>query len=195
MKFVRYGITTYNNDISINYPSTDHDYHAYAGNDYTTDLGRTVYGGTVDLASGRLVVDRAIVDLGTLSWGYSSADARFYNNGVDYKRPTSATEVANAICSQYAVTKLGTLNDGTMCLDMNGYIYVKDSRYTDATSFKSAVSGQTLAYELATPQTYQLTPQQIQTLVGTNNVWSEDGAIEVEYIANLKDYIDKKINA
>lgn len=28
-----------------------------------------------------------------------------------------------------------------------------------------------------------------------NNVWSEDGAIEVEYIANLKDYIDKKINA
>ena len=52
-----------------------------------------------------------------------------------------------------------------------------------------------LCYELATPQTYQLTPQQIQTLIGTNNVWSEDGAIEVEYIANLKDYIDKKINA
>ena len=63
--------------------------------------------------------------------------------------------------------------------------------------FKTYLSTNPLqvVYPLATPQTYQLTPQQIQTLVGTNNVWSEDGAIEDEYIANLKDYIDKKINA
>ena len=46
--------TTYNNDISINYPATDTDYHAYNGTTYTTTLGRTVYGGTVDLVSGVL---------------------------------------------------------------------------------------------------------------------------------------------
>lgn len=53
--------TTYNHDISINYPSTDHDYHAYTGNTYPisweTEAG-TVYGGTLDVVSGELVVDR-----------------------------------------------------------------------------------------------------------------------------------------
>ena len=60
--------TTYNNDISINYPSTDHDYHAYNGQTIAKDLGRTVYGCEVDIVSGVLTVDRAMVDLGTLNW-------------------------------------------------------------------------------------------------------------------------------
>ena len=45
-----------------------------------------------------------------------------------------------------------------------------------------------VVYPLATPQTYQLTPQQVNTLVGTNNVWSEQGNIELSYhipITNL----------
>jgi len=49
-----------------------------------------------------------------------------------------------------------------------------------------------VVYELATPQTYQLTPQQIQTLLGRNNVWS-DGDVSVEYVADPKRYIDKMI--
>lgn len=36
---------TYHNDISINYPSTDHDYHAYQGSSLTLPFGQTVYGG------------------------------------------------------------------------------------------------------------------------------------------------------
>ena len=44
--------TTYNNDISINYPSTDHDYHAYNGTTHTTTLPSTTYGGTLDVVSG-----------------------------------------------------------------------------------------------------------------------------------------------
>ena len=56
-----YGVT-YNHDISINYPSTDTDYHAYQGQtiavDWTTEAG-TVYGGTLDVVSGVLTVDTA----------------------------------------------------------------------------------------------------------------------------------------
>lgn len=54
--YVRFYIeqTTYNHDISINYPSTDHDYHAYTATTHTTSLGRTVYGGTVDVVRGTL---------------------------------------------------------------------------------------------------------------------------------------------
>jgi len=36
-------------------------------------------------------------------------------------------------------------------------------------------------YELATPQTYQLTPQQISTLIGNNTVFVDTGDISVTY--------------
>ena len=196
--------TTYNNDISINYPSTDHDYHAYAGTDYEIELPDTVYGGTVDLATGELVVDRAIVDLGTLTWNTPNASGRC-SASLGAKPITSSTDLSNLFCSGYETITArqwyDTSKEGvTICgagYGGDGNCGICDSRLIGKTSAEvaSILSGVQLCYELATPQTYQLTPQQIQTLVGTNNVWSEDGAIKVEYIANLKDYIDKKINA
>ena len=53
--------TTYNNDVSINYPSTDTSYHAYNGNTYNVpfvDGGGstlTIYDGSIDLISGVLI--------------------------------------------------------------------------------------------------------------------------------------------
>lgn len=49
----QYG-TTYNHDISINYPSTDTEYHAYNGRTYTIDLDGTRYGGVVDATNGTM---------------------------------------------------------------------------------------------------------------------------------------------
>ena len=43
---------TYNNDISINLPSTDHDYHAYQSHTYTVPFDHTVYGADVDVTGG-----------------------------------------------------------------------------------------------------------------------------------------------
>lgn len=40
----------------------------------------------------------------------------------------------------------------------------------------------TVCYELTTPQTYQLTPTQVKSLLGTNNIWADTGKIlEAEY--------------
>ena len=178
--------TTYNNDISINYPSTDHDYHSGTSNaTYTSALPETVYGGTVDLVSGEVVIDRAMVDMGSLNWALLSA-SRFWVMPSGMKPFTH-----NIMSSQYEEKNvgIGSLNDGEMTTQAgSGEVYLKDTRYTTATEFKSAVSGQQLVYELATPRTIQLTPQEIRTLVGTNNVWSEDGDVEITYnipITNL----------
>ena len=38
-----------------------------------------------------------------------------------------------------------------------------------------------ISYQLATPITYTLTPQQINTLIGTNNIWSDAGDVTVTY--------------
>ena len=50
-----------------------------------------------------------------------------------------------------------------------------------------------LCYELATPLTIQLTPNQVNSLVGVNNIWADSGDTEVEYRADTKLYINKKI--
>ena len=59
MNFYAYG-TSYAQNKSINYPSTDTDYQAYNGNTYAVDWSTqagTVYHGTVDPVAGQLTVD------------------------------------------------------------------------------------------------------------------------------------------
>ena len=164
----------------------------------TTYLTRDIFGGYVDLISGKLVVDKVMVDLGTLSWGRYTDGAGYFavpeaNIPLKPKRPVSPSTKANAICSKYMVEPTNNIYlqgfiDKTIGIHTNGSIIAQDTTYTNVTTFKSAMNGVQLVYELATPQTYQLTPQQVNTLVGTNNVWSEQGNIELSYhipITNL----------
>ena len=43
-------------------------------------------------------------------------------------------------------------------------------------------TGAQVVYKLATPLTYQLTPQEVAALVGTNNVWSSSGDVSVTVV-------------
>ena len=154
----------------------------------TTYLTRDIFGGYVDLISGELVVDKVSVDLGSLEWVYNSDETPKYFQAY---APNKAWN-RNAICSKYPIKEtFGTSGQSDKTISCSGdstRVYVVDTSYTDATTFKSAMNGVQLVYELATPQTYQLTPQQVNTLVGTNNVWSEQGNIELSYhipITNL----------
>ena len=45
------------------------------------------------------------------------------------------------------------------------------------------MNGVQLVYELADPQTIQLTPQEIKLLVGDNNVWSDGQVTMVSPVA------------
>ena len=55
-------------------------------------------------------------------------------------------------------------------------------------------TGAQVVYELATPIEITLTPTQIDTLLGTNNIWADCGTVSVDYPADTKLYI-QKINA
>ena len=153
----------------------------------TTYLTRDIFGGYVDLISGKLVVDKKYVLGDTLDWAYVSSGAYFYATTSDKEKGYN-----NITCNIYATAQqagVANLQNNQIVGGMNDTaVYVKDNRYTNATTFKQAMSGTGILYELATPQTYQLTPQQVNTLVGTNNVWSEQGNIELSYhipITNL----------
>ena len=108
--------TTYNHDISINYPSTDHDYHAYNGTTYPiswqSEAG-TVYGGTLDVTNGKLTVTDGYIasyDGETLPYTWIS-DRDVYASGVN---PTTGAEVVYKLSTpievQLAPTHIATLN-------------------------------------------------------------------------------------
>jgi hypothetical protein len=46
-------------------------------------------------------------------------------------------------------------------------------------------------YKLAQPMTVQLTAQQMTTLLGQNNVWSDADSVSVDYVADTKLYIEQ----
>lgn len=54
-------------------------------------------------------------------------------------------------------------------------------------------TGAQVVYELATPQTYQLDPVEVRTLLGDNNIYADTGAVDVAYRADTKLYIDNAI--
>ena len=175
--------------------STATDYEPYESETYTTDLGQTVYGGTLDVVSGELVVDRAMVDLGTLNWRISSSRMLAQNLSPTAKS-IGTSIIPNAVCSQYEPIRWAWVDvdhNGTFCVTVN-QIIVMDSRFTDPVEFKTAMNGVQLVYELAAPQTIQLTPQQVMLLTGDNNVWS-DGQVTMVYSADVARWVEKKLNS
>lgn len=154
---------------------------------YTTSLGTTVYGGTLNVVSGVLTVGKVIVDISTLGAVYDSTwKCWVLSGGISGAKVVSAnTTATNAIASNMkAVQASGytTSHDSaTFAQDTNGYWFFDNGSTT-------TLDG-TLCYELATPTTIQLTPQQIQTLLGQNNVWSEDGEITSRIAETYKDVL------
>ena len=198
---------TYNNDISINYPPTDHDYHAYQGQTYQTTLPQTVYGGTLDVVSGVLTVDRAMVTLNGQTTGIrftevsqaTTADGQKY---VAYIAMASHNIKNNniAICDAYAFMDKTPQNMHMGEFDGRGSYFrfvIADQNLNTLALWNAhlAENPMTLVYELATPTTIQLTPQQIDSLLGRNNVWADSGDVTVEYIADTKLYIQKVMGA
>ena len=150
--------------------------------DWTSQAG-TVYGGTLDMVTGVLTVDWAMVDLGTLNWDYLSP-ASSYPYGVFYGDVRNkARGERNFITSCYPISD-GYFKKDKTCLgnSWSNTFYIIDSSYNgDTEELKTALSGQQICYELATPITYQLTPQEVTTLVGQNNVWSTGDSASVTY--------------
>lgn len=148
-------------------------------------LPQTVYGGTLDVTTGELVVDRAMVDLGTLAWSvYDNANKR-WNTQIQTK--LSTTERSDKLWSdRWKASKQATVGDeGVMFGYLNyAYFYTSDA--------DNIPIGQ-LCYELATPITLTLSPTEIKSLLGDNNIWADAGESTVIYRADTTMYINRKI--
>lgn len=177
------------------------DFVPYQGQDYTIPLGQTVYGGTLDVTTGELVVDKTIVNLsaitgwtfvGTNANGISNYDSLTLSNlfGADTDAISNVLPYQN-IPSYVNVTKEGFYTSSGKHI----YFRVDSSRIGSLNAFKAWLTetAAVVVTKLETPQTYTLTPQEITLLLGDNTVFADAGPVEVTYGADIQRYIDKKI--
>ena len=157
-------------------------YTPYNGITKTISLGNTYYGGILNVDSGVLTVDRAMVDLGTLTWVYRPDYAFFYPTDLSITNTNMISDRFATDPVERHATQMASVPTSTMC-KQNGYntLLVKDTRYTNAQDFKTAMNGAQFCYQIATPTTIQLTGEEITALLGENNVWADSGDVEVTY--------------
>lgn len=187
--------------IQIELGSTATAYEEYTAEtisiDWTTEAG-TVYGGTIDVATGLLTVDRKseIADGNDIKVEGIYANGTAYSNNILDMYLDSAYQYqreARILCDKLIASPFISVSQNSYSVAHSGgrRAVFNIPTCTTVAEFNAwlADNQPQLVYYLETPQTYLLTPQQIMTLLGTNNVWTDIGNVSVTYTADTKMYI------
>lgn len=181
--------------VQLELGSTVTAYEPYSGTTYPVswqDEAGTVYGGTVDIVSGVLTVTDGVADFDDIQWTEDSARAGVFYGGITGRKNGSDVIACSALTvnNAYVVTNQDNYISGRASYG-GGSVFARCTMYESASSFKTGMAGQKIIYELATPQTYQLTPTQIQMLLGANNVWSTGDTVDLTYPCDTRLYIER----
>lgn len=109
------------------------------------------------------------VDLGSLGYDAEGSNFVTWALGSVIKPPSNDNSVGNYICQKYvncAITK--SFVDGDFGVNSSGYVYFRNSAYTTAAAFQTAMSGTILYYQLKTP---------VVTTIATNLTYNQVSAI------------------
>lgn len=170
--------TTYQNDISINYPSTATTYEPYSD---------TVYGGTLDVTTGELVVNRAYLSLNTANMDNTEDYPAWRNSGVrnivggDLNTKIDAlTNVSPIAMGSVWAIGANTRNAGDTLIMNKAYFNMTQS------DWQALAMDIQFSILLAEPQTIQLTPTEITMLLGNNTLWADAGDSTLRYWAEAE---------
>ena len=173
----------YPNDYYAYDTGTDEMVGSREGNTYIIQLGDTYYGGELDVTTGVLTVTHGYVDMGSLEWARKHTSTTYYYfvatpepfKANNFNFISSVYVNSNQIRTRLNDKEMGLFN--TSSTETYIQIVVRDDSYETVEAFIASVTGQQLVYELATPITVQLTPAQVEQLLGQNNVWTDTGDI------------------
>ena len=130
-------------------------------------------------------------DLGSLNWFYDSSSNRMYSSELSSaKAPATNGTLANIKCSKYV--SVPTLNqqsgnDKTVSLSTNKRVYVYDTSYSDATTFKQMLidNDVKLYYELATYTETDITTASLVTEKGETPLYCDDDILKADCLTAL----------
>lgn len=187
------GITYQNiadGQIMLEIGSTASDYESYTGEIVTVDLGGTRYGCTLYPLLGQMVVDRRYTTIGEEN--VSAVSGTQYSNfqvtpgsGVKVKNATSETLCISSAFKGYSFNAAPAVEDN-YAFASGGNLRIKNTANVGLTGseWKELMKDVQLCYYLANPTTVQLTPTEMNSLLGVNNIWADTGNVTVEYRSN-----------
>ena len=193
-----------NYNIQLEIGSSFTAYEPYKGNVYPiswqTEAG-TVYGGSLDVTTGVLKVDTAVYTLnGTTNAMNAMSDSGSYkffsktNFIVPGYNTTASNDPKTLWCDTFNAKGSGAVGNTFIS---GGYFRIcADPSLASVEAFNTWLESNnvTFIYKLATAIEYTLTPTEIRTLLGQNNLWADVGQIsEVTYPCDTKLYINKVI--
>lgn len=115
--------------------------------------------------------------------GYDTYDIAFPSEaGTVYGGTLDVTRGVLTVTDAQIASYAGEMLPGEWISDRDVYV-----------AGTTPTTGAQVVYKLATPITYTLTPQEITSLLGTNNLWADTGNSDVEYRADTKMYVDNAI--
>lgn len=182
----------------------------------TAKLPETVFGGTLDWATGLLTIDKLMLTYdGTEDWERvtSSAGDTYFRIGSvqDARMSAIRTESSHSkykfSCSHFLHVTYGMTNkpDHSAFMFVGGSgktLAVIDASVEDADSWKAYLAAQaaagtplTCVFDRGTPRTIQLDPQTLTLLKGANALWSDCGDTAVTCVADTRLYIDNALAA
>lgn len=171
-------------------------FEPYKGNTTTTPLGQTVYGGRLNVLTGELTIDRYMVVLdGVNSTVTVSAATNPNGRTVIYSAQVNTVDVyrAKSLCdklkwsngthaelslSEYTATVAG----GGETMTIRFVLPISETATATEANAYIANNNYTFVFPLATPQTVQLTPQEVNSLLGQNNISADTGDIDIVYV-------------
>ena len=178
------------------------EFEPYDGQSVTVQLGQTVYGGTVDVITGVMTVDSAMVTFDgsqpNSQFGFDSFPSyapprnRISWDGIYNIGAIGGTYISDTLIVDTTYSSEPLIwhisNSGAAVARM--FIGIPTT-ITSVADWQAYVAEHPISvvYKLATPQTIQLTPAQLTTLKGQNNAWSDADSVTVEYVADPKLYI------
>jgi hypothetical protein len=204
---VGYGVSAdkypFSTGIQLELGTSATDYEPYDGASVTVQLGQTVYDGTLDVVSGKLTVDRAIKTISAINvvtTGYIKADATngYLSDNAIYPI-VAAPNQPEDLCSDYLKYERGpiwshtgypncfTINVSQIHINIaNDLLGITDYTQETTTTAKEKMNAYLAEHPVTLtipiqPQTIQLTAEQLTTLKGQNNVWSDAGDVTLEY--------------
>ena len=146
---------------------------------YEIDGIGTVYGGDLNIETGVLTSSYALSTISRFNWYYQSGTLEDLRNGFYADIPGKRHDVVN--CNVYSDYYASYPVNGTSVLVLinmpdnnitgfNGestrsWCYIKDNAFNDRNAFITARGAGIIAYELETPVTYNLTPEQMLQLL------------------------------
>ena len=167
-----------------------------------------IYGGTYNPIAGTVIKEYAMVEFdGTEDWTYVNNFAFRSSLPIDCVLNTYKGNQSTGWCSHYkvmhgvygddiAATDMALAYANDMLTESDYRVYIRDTTYSDATTFAAYLAAQktaqtpvTLVYKLAEPLTYQVTPFDITTLLELTNIWSEISTTEVNYTGDIETFV------